>query len=165
MNGRRRFVAEAVAKTFMVTSSAVVMGTLVLILGTIFVKGFAACLSHADQDPEGYYSAAAAASPTPFSGSLVLGIGRPFLALLVSLPIVSYLNVVLRKSPAGCSWSFRPRRAVGHPSDRLRRLRPTLMVVLGMKASLLAGTVTVAILIIPIMAAAWTRCSRWCPRS
>ena len=87
------------------------------------------------------------------SGSIVLGIGAVFLALLVSLPLVFYLNLYLKRSSKfALSVRFFLDVLWGIPSIVYGAFGFTLMVSLGLRASLLAGIITVALLIIPIMA-------------
>jgi phosphate transport system permease protein len=150
-----RFVEEKIFKGLMWAATSLVMGTLGLILATIFVKGFKALtLDMLFRTPKGgYYIGGGGGIANAIVGSLVLGIGATLLALLVSLPLVFYLNVYLRrKSRLAFFIRFSLDVLWGIPSIVYGAFGFTLMVTLGLRASLLAGTLTVALLIVPIMA-------------
>ena len=150
-----RFVEERVFKGLMLAAAGLVAGTLGLILATVFVKGFRALsLDMLFKTPQGgYYIGGGGGIANAIAGSLVLGLGATLLALLVSLPLVFYLNVYLRrKSRLAFFIRFSLDVLWGVPSIVYGAFGFTLMVTLGLKASLLAGTLTVALLVIPIMA-------------
>ena len=151
----RRAVEEWFFRAVMVGATAVVMGTLVLILATVFIKGFRVLsLEMLFSTPKGgYYIGGGGGIANAIAGSLVLGIGATALALLVSLPLVFYLNLYLRRrSRLGLAVRFALDVLWGIPSIVYGAFGFTLMVALGLRASLLAGTVTVALLVVPIMA-------------
>jgi len=155
MRVRKRLVEEWFFRVVMLGATGLVMGTLGLILATVFVKGFRALsLEMLFRTPQGgYYIGGGGGIANAIAGSLVLGVGATALALLVSLPLVFYLNVYLRRKSR---LAFLVRFALdvlwGIPSIVYGAFGFTLMVAFGLRASLLAGTVTVALLIVPIMA-------------
>jgi phosphate transport system permease protein len=152
---RKKFIEETIFKGLMLAATGLVMGTLGLILATIFVKGFRALsLDMLFRTPKGgYYIGGGGGIANAIAGSLVLGIGATLLALLISLPLVFYLNIYLRrKSRLAFFIRFSLDVLWGIPSIVYGAFGFTLMVALGLKASLLAGTLTVALLIVPIMA-------------
>lgn len=152
---RARAIEEKVFRGLMLAATALVMGTLGLILATIFVKGFRALsLEMLFSTPKGgYYIGGSGGIANAIAGSLVLGVGATMLALLISLPLVFYLNIYLRRRSR---LAFFIRFALdvlwGVPSIVYGAFGFTLMVAVGLRASLLAGTITVALLIVPIMA-------------
>lgn len=151
----RRKIEEAVFKGLMALSTAVVAGSLILILATIALKGLPALdLDMLIKTPEGgYYLGKGGGILNAILGSLVLGISATFLALIVSLPIVFYLNLYSGKnSKFALLVRFFLDVLWGIPSIVYGAFGFTLMVFFGLRASLLAGTITVALLIIPIMA-------------
>ncbi len=151
----KRKIEENIFKGLMIFSTAIVVGSLVLILVTIFLKGFPALnLDMLIKTPKGgYYLGKEGGILNAILGSLVLGIGATFLALLVSLPIVFYLNLYLKKnSRFALLVRFFLDVLWGIPSIVYGAFGFILMVFFGLRASLLAGTITVALLIIPIMA-------------
>jgi phosphate transport system permease protein len=162
-----RVVEERIFKGLMVTATAVVVGTLGLILATIFAKGFRALsLDMLFKTPEGgYYIGGGGGIANAIAGSLVLGLGATALALAIALPIVFYLNVYLgRKSRLAFSIRFALDVLWGIPSIVYGAFGFTLMIAFGLKASLLAGTITVALLVVPIMARSMDEVFKMIPR-
>ncbi len=150
----KRKLEENIFKGVMIFSTFIVIGSLALILATIFLKGFPALnLDMLIKTPKGgYYLGKEGGILNAILGSLVLGIGATFLALLVSLPLVFYLNLYLRKnSKLALTVRFFLDVLWGIPSIVYGAFGFTLMILFGLRASLLAGIITVALLIIPIM--------------
>jgi len=151
----KRKIEENIFKGLMLLSTLVVVGSLVLILATIFLKGFPALnLKMLIQTPKGgYYLGKEGGILNAILGSLILGLGATFLAALVSLPLVFYLNLYLkRKLKFALSVRFVLDVLWGIPSIVYGAFGFTLMVFFHLRASLLAGIITVALMIIPIMA-------------
>ena len=151
----KRHVEENIFKTLMIFSTSIVVGSLILILVTMFLRGFPALnLDMLIKTPKGgYYLGKEGGILNAILGSLVLGIGATFLALLVSLPIVFYLNLYLKKnSRFALLVRFFLDVLWGIPSIVYGAFGFIVMVFFGLRASLLAGIITVALLIIPIMA-------------
>lgn len=151
----KRTVEESIFKGLMLFSTFIVTGSLVLILVTIFIKGFPALnLNMIIQTPKGgYYLGKEGGILNAILGSMVLGIGATFLAMLVSIPVVFYLNLYRKKnSQFAALVRFFLDVLWGIPSIVYGAFGFTVMVLIGMRASLLAGMITVALLIIPIMA-------------
>ncbi len=151
----RRNLEEKIFKVLMIFSVILVFGSLLLILGTIFVKGFSAfSLDMLLKTPKGgYYLGREGGILNAILGSLLLGLSATFLSLIFSLPIVFYLNNFLKKSS---KFAFFVRFSLdvlwGVPSIVYGTFGFTLMVLIGLKTSLLAGIITVSLLILPIMA-------------
>lgn len=151
----RRKIEESIFKSLMILSTFLVLGSLVFILVTIFLKGFPAInLDMLIKTPEGgYYIGEEGGILNAILGSIVLGIGATLLALLVSLPLVFYLNLYLKKSSRfALLVRFFLDVLWGIPSIVYGAFGFTVMVFLGLRASLLAGIITVGLLILPIMA-------------
>jgi phosphate transport system permease protein len=152
---RGRFVEEKIFRGLMLAAAVLVAGSLGLILVTVFVKGFRALsLDMLVKTPQGgYYIGGGGGIANAIVGSLVLGLGATLLALLISLPLVFYLNVYRRRhSRRALLVRFSLDVLWGIPSIVYGAFGFTVMVALGLKASLLAGTLTVGLLIVPIMA-------------
>lgn len=138
----------------MVFSTFILTGSLIYILLTVFLKGFTALnLDMLIKTPEGgYYIGREGGILNAILGSVVLGLGATFLAMLVSIPVVFYLNLYLKKNS---KYAFFIRFSLdilwGIPSIVYGAFGFALMVLLGLKASLLAGMITVALLMLPIM--------------
>jgi len=164
---RGRLIEEKIFQGLMMAATGLVMGTLGLILATIFVKGFRALsLEMLFRTPQGgYYIGGGGGIANAIVGSLVLGLGATFLALLISLPLVFYLNIYLRrKSRLAFFIRFALDVLWGVPSIVYGAFGFTLMVALGLRASLLAGTLTVALLIVPILARGMDEIFRMVPQ-
>lgn len=150
-----RRVEENIFKVLMLCSALVVAASLLLIVLTVLIKGLPALSGNMlVQTPKGgYYVGKEGGILNAILGSLILGLGATFLAACVSIPIVFYLNLYLKK---GSRFALCVRFFLdvlwGVPSIVYGAFGFTLMVFFGMRASLLAGTITVALLIIPIMA-------------
>ena len=150
----KRKIEENIFKCLMILSALVVAGSLLFILGTVFLKGFAALnIEMFTRTPKGgYYLGGEGGILNAILGSLVLGLGATLLAFLVSLPLVFYLNMYLKRS-SGLAFLVRFCLDVlwGIPSIVYGAFGFIVMVFLGLQASLLAGIITVALLMIPIM--------------
>lgn len=151
----KRKIEENIFRCLMILSTLVVVGSLALILVTIFLKGFPSLnLDMLIKTPKGgYYIGKEGGILNAILGSIILGIGATFLALIVSLPLVFYLNLYLRKkSRFALIVRFFLDVLWGIPSIVYGAFGFTLMIFFGLRASLLAAMITVALLIIPIMA-------------
>jgi len=150
----KRKLEENIFKGLMIISVLIVLGSLIIILGTIFFKGLPALnLNMLIKTPKGgYYLGKEGGILNAILGSLVLGVGATVIALLISLPIVFYLNLYVKKNS---KFAFLVRFFLdvlwGIPSIVYGAFGFTLMIFFGLRASLLAGMITVALLIIPIM--------------
>lgn len=150
----KRKLEEDIFKGLMIISVLIVLSSLIIILGTIFFKGLPALnLDMLIKTPKGgYYLGKEGGILNAILGSLVLGIGATVLALFISLPIVFYLNLYVKKNS---KFAFLVRFFLdvlwGIPSIVYGAFGFTLMIFFGLRASLLAGIITVALLIIPIM--------------
>lgn len=150
----RRKIEENTFKGLMILSTIVVTCSLVLILVTVFLKGFRAIsLDMLIQTPKGgYYLGKEGGILNAILGSLILGIGSSLLALIVSLPLAFYLNLYLKKkSRLAFITRFSLDVLLGIPSIVYGTFGFTIMIFLGVRASLIAGIVTVALLITPLM--------------
>ena len=150
---KRKF-EESIFKFLMGLSTFIILGSLFLILATIFVKGFRSLnWEMLTQTPRGgYYIGKGGGILNAILGSLVLGLGSTFIAVLVSIPIAFYLNLYLKKkSTFALLVRFSLDVLWGIPSVVYGAFGFMIMIFLGLQASLLAGMVTIALLILPIM--------------
>jgi phosphate transport system permease protein len=100
----------------------------------------------------GYYMGGEGGILNAILGSLYLGIGATFLAALVSIPVVLFLNIYLKKdSKFGTFIRFSFDVLWGVPSIVYGAFGFALMILLHQRASLLAGTLTIALLELPII--------------
>jgi phosphate transport system permease protein len=162
---RRRFMA-AVFKGIMILSTLIIAGSLIMILWTITSRGIHALTwDLVSKIPEGgFYIGKGGGLLNAIIGSLYITVGATVLGLLISVPVVLYLNVYSREgSRLATIVRFTFDVLFGIPSIVYGAFGFTIMVWLGMRASLLAGIVTVTLVIIPILARAMDEVMRRTP--
>jgi len=163
---RRRKIEERIFKVLMLASTVVVTASLLVIVGTVVVKSLPALrLSMLVQTPKGgYYLGKEGGILNAIAGSLYLASGATLLAVLLSLPVVLYLNLYTRKSSVLAMFTrFSLDVLWGIPSIVYGAFGFIVMMTLGLRASLLAGIITVGLLEIPIMARAMDEVIRLVP--
>jgi phosphate transport system permease protein len=168
MGFRRRKTEETIFKVLMIGSTVIVVASLLLIVGTIVVKGFPAMkLSMITQTPKGgYYLGKEGGILNAIVGSLELAGGATLLALLLSVPIVLYINLYTRRrSRLAVFTRFSLDVLWGIPSIVYGAFGFVLMMMIGLRTSLLAGIIAVALLELPIMTRAMDEVVRLVPRS
>lgn len=149
----KRKITEIIVKVLMSLSLIVVVGSLVLILSTVIWKGLPALnLTMLTQTPKGgYYLGKEGGILNAIVGSLYLAGGATVLAILASLPIALFLQIYATRS----WWVHWARLSLdllfGIPSIVYGAFGFTIMLFLGMRASLLGGILTLALLELPIM--------------
>jgi phosphate transport system permease protein len=161
----KRHVEEAFFKGLMLLSFIAVAGALVLILGTVLVKGLPALSwQMVTQTPKGgYYLGKEGGILNAIIGSLYLAGGGTLLALAFSLPLALYLETYISHS----AWARYVRLSLdvlwGIPSIVYGAFGFMLMLSLGLRASLLGGIITLALLELPIMTRAMDEVIRLMP--
>lgn len=168
-NGRlgKRKRADLFFRVLATASAAVVLLSLLLILGTILWKSVPALsLSMLTQTPKGgFYLGKEGGILNAILGSLYLAVGATVLALLLSLPLVLYLNFYKGRASKTAVWTrFFMDVLWGVPSIVYGAFGFVVMLALGLRASLLAGMLTVALLEFPIMCRAIDEVMRLVPR-
>jgi len=161
----RSQLVEAVFKVLMLASFAFVAGSLALILWTIISKGLPA-LSWAmlTQVPEGgYYLGKGGGILNAILGSLYMAGGGTILALIVGLPIALYLETYLERSAWGAYVRLTLDVLWGIPSIVYGAFGFIFMLAIGMRASMLGGIITLALLELPIMTRAMDEVIRLMP--
>lgn len=162
----KRHIEEAIVRTLMVASFALVAGSLILILWTVVSKGLPALSwQMLTQTPKGgYYLGKEGGVLNAIVGSLYLAGGGTLLALVFSLPMALYIETYARNS----DWGRAVRLALdvlwGIPSIVYGAFGFTLMLSLGLRASLLGGIMALALLELPIMTRAMDEVIRLMPR-
>jgi phosphate transport system permease protein len=163
---KRRHIIESLVRIVMILSFLAVAGSLGLILWTIISRGLPALTwEMVTQTPKGgFYMGKAGGVLNAILGSLYLASGGTLLALLFSLPIALYLQTYLETS----AWGRYVRLALdvlwGIPSIVYGAFGFTLMIALGLRASLLAGILVLALVELPIMTRAMDEVVRRMPR-
>jgi phosphate transport system permease protein len=150
----------------MLLSTAIITGSLLLILWTITSKGIHSLnWDMVSKVPEGgFYIGKGGGLLNAIIGSLYITIGATVLGLLISIPVVLYINLYARKNSAFATLvRFTFDVLLGIPSIVYGAFGFTLMVSLGMRTSLLAGIITVTLVIIPILARAMDEVIRRTP--
>lgn len=163
----RRRIEENIFKALMIFSTFIILSCLLLILGTIIIKGLPAMnLAMITQTPKGgYYLGKEGGILNAIIGSLYLAGGAAFLAILISLPVVLYLNVYAKKGSRLTSFTrFSFDVLWGVPSIVYGAFGFTIMLLLGLRASLLGGIIAVSFLIFPIMSRAMDEVIRMIPQ-
>jgi len=162
----KRHIEEGFVKTLMILSFILLAGSLGYILITILIKGLPAMnLDMITKTPQGgFYLGKEGGILNAIIGSLYLAFGATLLAIVVSLPLALYLGTYLRRS----GWANIVRLAMdilwGIPSIVYGAFGFTIMLALGMRASLLAGILVLALLEFPIMTRAIEEVVRMVPR-
>jgi len=165
---RRRRLEERVFKVLMLASTVIVTASLLVIVATVVVKSLPALrLSMLVQTPKGgYYLGKEGGILNAITGSLYLASGATLLAVLLSLPVVLYINLYARKKSVLATFTrFSLDVLWGIPSIVFGAFGFIVMMTLGLRASLLAGIITVGLLEIPIMARAMDEVIRLVPVS
>jgi phosphate transport system permease protein len=150
-----RKIEENIAKAIMIFSTLIVSSTLFMILYTIFSKGIGSLSwDMVSKIPEGgFYIGKGGGILNAIIGSIYITIGSTLLGLLVSLPIVIYINIYTKKNSLLANITRLSYDILfGIPSIVYGAFGFVIMVYFGLKTSLLAGIVTVTLLIILVRA-------------
>ena len=164
---RRRKLKEGIFRVLMAGAVLIVVGCLILIVGTIIWKGLPAMnLAMITQTPKGgYYLGKEGGILNAIVGSLYLASGATVLAIIFSLPVVLYINVYAKRQSRLASLTrFSFDVLWGIPSIVYGAFGFIIMIYFGLRASLLAGILTVALLEFPIMSRAADEVIRMVPR-
>ena len=147
-------IEEKVFKILMVIATYSILAILAIIIYSIFAKGIKALsweiLSQVPQG--GYYYGKGGGILNAILGSLSLAFGATLLAFIVGLPVALYINVFLvRRKKLITLFRFILDLVWGIPSIVYGAFGFSMIILLGLQTSLLAGTLTVTLFILPIM--------------
>jgi phosphate transport system permease protein len=162
--GSRR-LTEGVAKALMLLSLALVLSALFGMMGVIVMKGWAAMsISMVTQTPQGgYYMGREGGIANAILGSLYLAFGASLMALLIALPVA----FALQREYTGPRLADATRLVLdilwGTPSIVYGAFGFTIMVYLGLRASLLGGIIVLTLLMMPIMVRSMEEVMRMVP--
>lgn len=147
---------ELIFQELMIASALIVIGSLVFVLAVVVLKGLPALnLAMLIQAPKGgYYLGGEGGILNAITGSLCLAGGATVLALLLSLPIALFLQVYSGKSRFSEFTRLSLDVLWGVPSIVYGAFGFTIMVFLGVRASLLGGVMALTLLELPIMSRA-----------
>lgn len=147
---------ELIFQGLMIASALIVIGSLVYVLAVVVWKGLPALnLTMLIQVPKGgYYLGGEGGIANAITGSLCLAGGATVLALLLSLPIALFLQMYSGKSRFSEFTRLSLDVLWGVPSIVYGAFGFTIMVFLGVRASLLGGVLALTLLELPIMSRA-----------
>jgi phosphate transport system permease protein len=153
---RRRIwpmLEERLMKALMLLSFVLLGGALVLIVGTVVVRGLPGLTWEMITQPPkgGFYMGKEGGILNAILGSLALAVGATLLALVLALPMTLYLNTYARGTRLAGWVRLTLDVMWGVPSIVYGAFGFTLMLWLGLRASLLAGVITLALLELPIL--------------
>jgi phosphate transport system permease protein len=149
-----RNAEELFFRTVMIISTAVIGFALFLILWSIIKRGMTSLSwEMITQTPKGgFYFGKEGGIANAIAGSLYLASGATLLAMIFGIPVALFMNVNLHKYKKLVNViRFLLDVMWGIPSIVYGAFGFTLMIFFGMQSSLLAGIITVALFIIPIM--------------
>lgn len=147
-------IEEKIFKVIMIGAALIIFGVLVYIIGTVFYKGLPSLtLDMITKLPGGgFYLGKEGGVLNAIVGSLYIIMGALAISILISVPLVMYINFYL---PVNSLFSNIIRFSLdilfGVPSIVYGAFGFALMVYLGIRASLIGGIITVAMLIMPLM--------------
>lgn len=146
-------IEERVFLGLMIASTAIVIVGLGLILATVVVKGLPALnLAMLTQAPQGgYYLGKEGGILNAITGSLALAGGATLLSFFLSLPVALYLQLFARDARFVRVARLSLDVLWGVPSIVYGAFGFTLMLLLGLRASLLGGIIVLALLELPIL--------------
>jgi len=149
----KRKLEENLFKGLMIASTLIILMSLLSVFLVVLLKGAPALnISMLTQTPKGgYYLGKEGGVLNAIVGSLYLAGGATVLALIISIPTALYLNEyatrsklsILTRQSLDVLWSI--------PSIIYGVFGFTLMIYLGMRASLLGGIMALTLLELPIM--------------
>ncbi len=150
---KQAHLEETIFKTLMILSLLIVLGSLASVFISVLMKGIPALsLEMITQTPKGgYYLGKEGGILNAIIGSLYLALGATTISIVLALPLALYLNEYLGETR---STSYL-RRALdvlcGIPSIVYGAYAFTIMITLGVRASLGWGILTVSMFEFPYM--------------
>ncbi len=145
---------EKFFKVLMIISTYFILIILAIIIYSIFEKGVKSLSwEMISQTPKGgYYYGKGGGILNAILGSLTLAFGASLLAFVIGLPVALYINVFLvRRKRLVYIIRFMLDLIWGIPSIVYGAFGFSMMIFFGLQTSLLAGTITVTLFILPIM--------------
>lgn len=149
-----KFIEEKIFRVLMFFSTVFIVIALALIIFSILNKGLPLLSwEMISQTPKGgFYFGREGGILNAIVGSFYLSISATLLALFVSLPLALFMNIYLKRYHLITSAiRFFLDLLWGVPSIVYGAFGFTIMIYFGLRASLLAGIITVTLFIIPIM--------------
>lgn len=147
--------------------TALIVSCLFAIIYTIIKQGWSyMSWDMVSRIPEGgFYIGKEGGILNAIVGSMYIAGGATLLSLVIAVPIVLYINIYLDKDSKWVSYTRTTFDILfGIPSIVYAAFGFTIMVLLGLKTSLLAAIIIVTLLIIPIMMRTMDEVTRLAPR-
>jgi phosphate transport system permease protein len=151
---KSKYIEEIIVRILMVLSLLTVFGFVASIIYTIFHRGWS-CITWemiSTLPGGGFYIGKEGGFLNAIVGSFYIVLASTLLGLIVSIPVVFYLNVYLKSNS---KFAYVARLAYdvlfGIPSIVYGAFAFTLMIWLGLRTSLLGGILVTTLLIIPIL--------------
>ena len=163
----KKRVREIVAKSFMWLAMFIVFGLVISVIWTVFSKGVKAMSwDMVSKLPGGgFYIGKEGGFLNAIVGSLYIVGASTALGLIVSIPVVFFLNVYLQRDS---KLAYAARMAFdvlfGVPSIVYGAFGFTIMIYFGLRTSLLGGIIVITLLIIPIFIRTMDEATRNLPR-
>jgi phosphate transport system permease protein len=150
----RQKIEEKIFLGLMIFATWFILIILALIIYSVFEKGMKAMSWEIlSQVPKGgYYYGKGGGILNAITGSLLLAAGATLLAFVIGLPVALYMNVFLiRKKKLVDLIRFLLDLIWGIPSIVYGAFGFSIMILIGLQTSLLAGIMTVSLFILPII--------------
>lgn len=160
-------IHENIAKIFMWGAMLIVFGLVISVIWTVFSKGMKAMSWEmvSSLPGGGFYIGKEGGFLNAIVGSLYIVGASTLLGLLISIPVVFFLNIYLKK---GSKLAYAARMAFdvlfGVPSIVYGAFGFTIMIFFGLRTSLLGGIIVITLLIIPIFIRTMDEVTRNFPR-
>jgi phosphate transport system permease protein len=151
---RAKVIEEKIFKSLSGIATYSLIVLLAFIIVVIFVKGFnALSFDMITKTPKGgYYYGGEGGVLNAIIGSLYIALGATLIAIVIGVPAALFINVhLVRHKKTQTTVRYFLDALWGIPSIVYGAFGFTLMLYLGMNASLIAGIITVALLIAPIV--------------
>lgn len=162
-----KIIEEKIAKLMMYASLAIVLYFVVSVIWSIFKRGFPVLTwDMISQIPSGgFYIGGEGGFLNAIAGSGFIVGASAVIGLLIALPVVFYMNVYLKPdSKFGYIARLAYDTLFGIPSIIYGAFAFTIMVWMGVRASLLGGIIVETMLIIPILIRSMDEVARTIPK-
>ena len=149
-----KYLEEKILKIIMICAAVIILAVLLFIISTVFYRGLPALsLDMVTKLPGGgFYLGKEGGVLNAIVGSIYIIVGSLVISIFISVPLVLYINFYLpAKSVFSSVIRFSLDILFGIPSIVYGAFGFSLMIYLGLRASLLGGILAVGMLIMPIM--------------
>ncbi|GHU91254.1 phosphate transport system permease protein PstA [Bacteroidia bacterium] len=148
-----KFIEEKIVNLLMILATLIVFGFFASIIWTIAKTGFPSLTWEmiSRLPGGGFYLGKEGGILNAIIGSLMIVFASTVLGLIISIPVVFYINVYLKKTSRLAYFTRLSFDVLfGIPSIVYGAFAFTIMIFFGLKTSLLGGIIVITLLIIPI---------------